>query len=450
MDSLLQPDASHVLAVSDLTRDIKSILEGQFDQVWVQGEVSNLRAQSSGHIYFSLKDSNSQLPCVLFARDAASQSFDLEDGMEVLLLGAISVYQPHGRYQLITKIAIKSGEGRLQLQYEKIKRQLAGEGLFDSSCKQALPILPQKIGVITSPTGAAVRDFIKILKRRDFFGEITILPARVQGKEAPLELVKMLKNEMVQDCKFDLVVLTRGGGSIEDLWAFNDETVVRAVSSCPVPTISAVGHEIDTVLSDYAADIRAETPSGAAELISSMQLETTRRTQKNAENLYEFTQNNLYLKTQCLHQLQSRMRFLAPKRQVELTSMRLDDLDTRLKAALRSHWLNNQTLLLQMNNRLQEHHPKNRLRSAKQSIQVAQNRLNLSTKVSVRQLAERLHYNANRLQNSSLHATLKRGYAILKKDEQTLITSAQSAHRCSAVSAAFHDGCVELEVKKRK
>ena len=450
MDSLLQPDASHVLAVSDLTRDIKSILEGQFDQVWVQGEVSNLRAQSSGHIYFSLKDSNSQLPCVLFARDAANQSFDLEDGMEVLLLGAISVYQPHGRYQLITKIAIKSGEGRLQLQYEKIKRQLAGEGLFDSSCKQALPILPQKIGVITSPTGAAVRDFIKILKRRNFFGEITILPARVQGKEAPLELVKMLKSEMVQDCKFDLVVLTRGGGSIEDLWAFNDETVVRAVSSCPVPTISAVGHEIDTVLSDYAADIRAETPSGAAELISSMQLETTRRTQKNAENLYEFIQNNLYLKTQCLHQLQSRMRFLAPKRQVELTSMRLDDLDTRLKAALRSHWLNNQTLLLQMNNRLQEHHPKNRLRSAKQSIQVAQNRLNLSTKVSVRQLAERLHYNANRLQNSSLHATLKRGYAILKKDEQTLITSAQSAHRCSTVSAAFHDGCVELEVKKRK
>ncbi|MEC7609890.1 MAG: exodeoxyribonuclease VII large subunit, partial [Verrucomicrobiota bacterium] len=146
MDSILQPDASYVLGVSDLTKKIKSILEGKFNQVWVQGEVSNLRAQSSGHIYFSLKDSNSQLPCVLFARDAARQKFDLKDGMEVLLLGAISVYQPHGRYQLITKIVIKSGEGKLQLKYEKIKRQLAGEGLFDSNRKQALPILPQKIG----------------------------------------------------------------------------------------------------------------------------------------------------------------------------------------------------------------------------------------------------------------------------------------------------------------
>ncbi len=450
MDSLLQPDAALVLAVSDLTRDIKSILESQFNQVWVQGEVSNFRAQSSGHIYFSLKDSNSQLPCVLFARDAARQSFHLEDGMEVLLHGAISVYQPHGRYQLITKIAIKSGEGRLQLQYEKIKQQLAGEGLFDSNRKQALPIFPQKIGVITSPTGAAIRDFIKILKRRDFLGEITILPARVQGKDAPRELMKMLKNKMVQDCKLDLLVLTRGGGSIEDLWAFNDETVVRAISNCPVTTISAIGHEIDTVLSDYAADIRAETPSGAAELISSIQLKTTQRIQNNAENLYELIQNNLYLKTQCLHQLQSRMRFLAPTRQVELSSMRLDDFDTRLRAALKSHWLNNQTLLLQMNNRLQEHHPKNRLRSAKQGIKVAQSRLNLSTKVSVRQLAERLNYNANRLQNSSLHATLKRGYAVLRKDEGKLITSAQAAHRYSTVSATFHDGSVELEVKKSK
>ncbi|MEC8189606.1 MAG: exodeoxyribonuclease VII large subunit, partial [Verrucomicrobiota bacterium] len=212
----------------------------------------------------------------------------------------------------------------------------------------------------------------------------------------------------------------------------------------------AVGHEIDTVLSDYAADIRAETPSGAAELISSIQLETTQRIQKNAENINDLIQNYLYFKTQFLHQLHSRMRFLAPARQVELTSMRLDDLDTRLKVGLKSHWQSNQTLLLEINNQLQEHNPKNRLRSAKQSIQVAQSRLNLSTKVSVRQLVERLHYNASRLQNSSLRATLKRGYAVLRKDEGSLITSARAAHRCSTVSATFHDGSIELEVKKRK
>jgi exodeoxyribonuclease VII large subunit len=276
LDDFLKPSAEHVLQVSQLTRLIKGQLEGQFKQVWVQGEVSNLRRQSSGHVYFSLKDAGSQLPCVLFGRDAQRQSFQLEDGMELLLFGDLSVFEPHGRYQLITKIAIQSGEGRLQIEFERLKKKLAEEGLFDASSKKNIPILPRRIAVITSPSGAAVRDFLRILRRREYGGEVVLFPARVQGKGAAEEVTAMLKHAAASK-GFDLIVITRGGGSIEDLWAFNEELLARAVAACPLPVISAIGHEIDTVLTDYAADQRAETPSAAAELISSLYLDAKQR-----------------------------------------------------------------------------------------------------------------------------------------------------------------------------
>ncbi|HBR94896.1 MAG TPA: exodeoxyribonuclease VII large subunit, partial [Opitutae bacterium] len=272
LNNLLPPTAEQVLKVTALTRLIKGQLEENFSRVWVQGEISNLRKQSSGHIYFSLKDAGSQLPCALFARDTARQDFELKDGMEVQLLGDISVFEPHGRYQLIAKVAIQSGQGRLQMEFERLKRKLATEGLFDAERKQALPALPRKIAVITSPTGAAVRDFLRILRRREFAGEVVILPSKVQGQGTAQEVTNMLEYAGASQ-GFDLVVLTRGGGSIEDLWAFNKEQVARAVADCPIPVISAIGHEIDTVLTDYAADQRAETPSGAAELISSLYIE---------------------------------------------------------------------------------------------------------------------------------------------------------------------------------
>ena len=207
LDSLMTPPPEQVLEVTALTRLIKIQLEENFSRVWVKGEVSNLRKQSSGHIYFSLKDTGSQLPCALFARDATRQSFELQDGMEVLLLGDVSVFEPHGRYQLIAKIVIQSGEGRLQLDFERLKRKLAAEGIFDTEHKKPLPTLPQKIAVVTSPTGAAIRDFLRILRRRKFAGEVVIFPARVQGIGAAKEVAAMLEHAIASKA-FDLIVIT--------------------------------------------------------------------------------------------------------------------------------------------------------------------------------------------------------------------------------------------------
>ena len=276
LDNQFLPSPDQVLGVTELTRQIKRRLEGEFGQIWVKGEVSNLRKQSSGHVYFSIKDRSGQLPCVLFARDASQQGFEPKDGMELILFGSISVYEPHGRYQLIAKIAVQSGEGLLQIQFERLKLKLAAEGLFDAENKKELPVLPRRIAVITSPTGAALKDFLQILQRRHFGGNVVIFPTRVQGKEAPNEIIGMLAHAIASNY-FDLIVLTRGGGSIEDLWAFNNEALTRAIVDCPIPVISAIGHEIDHVLTDFSADRRAETPSGAAELVSTLYLEAVKR-----------------------------------------------------------------------------------------------------------------------------------------------------------------------------
>ena len=281
-----------MLAVTDLTRHIKRLLEGRFTRVWVRGEISEPPPPELRPRLLFPKDAGSQLPVAIFARDVAQQSFRLEDGMEVLLFGDISVFEPHGRYQLIAKVAIRSGEGRLQLEYERLKKHLAAEGLFDSERKKPLPTLPRRIAVITSPTGAALRDFLRILSRRRFRGEVIILPARVQGRGAAQEVINMLAHANATQ-HLDLVVLTRGGGSIEDLWAFNEEPLARAVAASRLPTISAIGHEIDHVLTDFAADQRAETPSGAAELISSLYLEARQRTSEASATLQQFVADSL-------------------------------------------------------------------------------------------------------------------------------------------------------------
>ncbi len=447
-DDLLKPSADQVLGVTALTRQIKTLLEGSFRRLWVQGEVSNLRRQSSGHVYFSLKDAGSQLPCVLFARDAARQSFELRDGMEVQLFGDLSLYEPYGRYQMIAKIAIESGLGRLQIEFERLKRKLAAEGLFDRERKQALPALPTRIAVVTSPTGAAIRDFLRILKRRGFRGEVIIFPARVQGKEASGEIARMLQHAAASTPAFDLAVVTRGGGSIEDLWAFNEEPLARAVAACPLPVISAVGHEIDTVLTDYAADKRAETPSGAAELISSLYLEAVQRLENAAQSLQDCADASLTERLQQLRELKARMDIIAPARQVEHRGMQLDDLENRLRNALKDRWSNERNALSNLVNRLQAHHPRIRIRLAQQSMLNANNRLKLATSHALKQQAEQIDGLGKRLTNGSLNATLRRGYAILSQTGGPILTSAEATRSSHTVTARFHDGNVDLKVEE--
>ena len=444
LDSLMTPPPEQVLEVTALTRLIKGQLEENFSRVWVKGEVSNLRKQSSGHIYFSLKDAGSQLPCALFARDSARQSFELQDGMEVLLLGDVSVFEPHGRYQLIAKIVIQSGEGRLQLEYERLKRKLAAEGLFDTEHKKPLPTLPQKIAVITSPTGAAVRDFLRILRRRAFSGEVVIFPARVQGKGAAEEVAAMLEHAVASE-DFDLIVITRGGGSIEDLWVFNEEALTRAVAACPLPVISAIGHEIDTVLTDYAADQRVETPSGAAELISSLYIEARSRCEDAESDLHAWVKGYLNDQHSQLRDLSAHMRIIAPDRRVQHISMRMDEMESRLSSNLARRITTEQQAISKYAQRIVEQHPKTRIGIACQHLKDFSRRLERAKVLIASKNTEKLQSLQHRLENGSLQATLQRGYVMIKNSNGIIIDRASLAQKERQLKARFQDGEIVLK-----
>jgi exodeoxyribonuclease VII large subunit len=255
-----------IYAVSELTKAIKSELEEAFTGIWVEGEISNLVTPRSGHTYFTLKDESSQLRAVIFKYVGRHLKFQLENGMQVLVRGSISVYEPRGEYQLIVNYAEPRGAGALQLAFEQLKKRLAEEGVFDEKYKKPIPLLPKKIGVVTSSTGAAIRDILNVVNRRFANVHILIAPVRVQGTEAPGEIVRAIETfNRLPDV--DVLIVGRGGGSLEDLWAFNDEAVARSIFASKIPVISAVGHEIDYTISDFVADLRAPTPSAAAELV---------------------------------------------------------------------------------------------------------------------------------------------------------------------------------------
>ncbi|MGE9295989.1 MAG: exodeoxyribonuclease VII large subunit, partial [Puniceicoccales bacterium] len=273
------------ITVGEFTRRVKTLLETHLKPCWIRGEVSNLRRQASGHVYFTLKDDKSQLSCVLFRGDAARQTVNLRDGLAVMVFGEVSVYEPRGTHQLICRMVQEEGMGRLQERFEKLKAKLDAEGLFAPERKRPIPAWPGTVAVITSPSGAAIKDFVSVLQRRDWRGRLLLVPAKVQGEGAALEIVDALKQVLTHG-QAELIVVMRGGGSLEDLWCFNEEIVARAVAGSPVPVISAVGHEIDFTLSDFAADKRAETPTAAAELISSLLLELRERERSARETFH--------------------------------------------------------------------------------------------------------------------------------------------------------------------
>lgn len=328
-------DAPRAESVTEFTRRLKALLEGGMRPGWVRGEVSNLRAQASGHVYFSLKDAGAQLACVLFRADAQRQDVQLRDGLQVLVFGEVNVYEVRGQYQLVARAVVDDGAGRLQREFEALKRRLDAEGLFAREKKRPIPAMPRTVGIITSPTGAALQDFLRILARRGWRGRVIVLPAKVQGSGAAAEMVAML-GLAAELGFFDLLVIGRGGGSLEDLWAFNEEPLVRAVAASAVPVISAVGHEIDFTLCDFAADVRAETPSGAAELISSQFVACEERVGRAEEALSAHVEDALARAGERVAHAASRLRLLAPAARVEQGFLRLDDLGNRLAAALRA------------------------------------------------------------------------------------------------------------------
>lgn len=272
---MLTPEAA---TVSDLVNHIKDVLEGEFHEIMVQGEVTNLSPSSAGHWYFTLSDENACISCALFKMDAMRNPFirTLKNGDKIVVLGPLSVYPKRGSFQILAKRIMPAGEGQLKLQFERLKAKLAQEGLFDIETKKPLPVFPKRVAVITAPHGAALQDFLNVMKRRTLWHDIVIVPAVVQGADSPRSLVAALKKaQSLPD--IDVIVLTRGGGSLEDLWSFNDENLVRAIHECHIPVMSAVGHQVDYTLSDYVADHRAETPTAAAETLSQPQTELEKR-----------------------------------------------------------------------------------------------------------------------------------------------------------------------------
>ena len=422
--SLTSEDAGRIRSVTEFTREVKELLEGGLRPGWVRGEVSNLRAQASGHVYFSLKDAGAQLSCVLFRGDAARQTVPLKDGLQLLVYGEISVYEARGQYQLIVRAVIDHGTGRLQQELDKLKQKLAAEGLFDAGRKQPLPRLPRCVGFITSPTGAAVQDFIRILARRGWTGRLVVLPAKVQGEGAAAEIVAMLRTAETLGI-FDLLVVGRGGGSIEDLWAFNEELLVRAVAACGVPVISAVGHEIDYTLCDFAADVRAETPSGAAELISSNYLDCTERFARAGESIAGAVDSAVARAEEKLDHARSRLRLLSPAAALEQNALRLDDLGNRLGAALRAS--------------VQLH---------REALGTTRARLaNASPEKRVQLESHRLLSLWKRLESASPASVLKRGYAIVRDADGRPVSRAKGLTPGCPLVTEFHDGTVRVRTE---
>ncbi len=318
----------HIFTVSELTSRIKNLLEESFPSVWVEGEVSNCRMPSSGHIYFTLKDEQSQLNAVFFRGANLKTKFRIEDGLKVLALGNISVYQRRGDYQLIVGILQPRGIGELQLAFEQLKMKLQKEGLFAPEHKKSIPLFPRRIGIVTSPTGAASRDIINVINRRFHQGDILINPVKVQGEGAGEEIAKAI-DEFNEMGDMDVLIIGRGGGSIEDLWAFNEEIVARAIYNSKIPVISAVGHEIDFVISDFVADLRAPTPSAAAELVVGEMKQIIQRIRDFQTRIISALTNNLSLYKQEIDDFSERMDITC-SHILELAAQRMSNLSGKL------------------------------------------------------------------------------------------------------------------------
>jgi exodeoxyribonuclease VII large subunit len=336
MASSINASAPPTLTVSELTARIKGTLEGQFTSVWVAGEVSNFSRPQSGHLYFTLKDDQAQIRAVMWRATAARLKFDLADGLEVICHGGIDVYAPRGSYQLVVDQLEPKGMGALELALRKLRERLAAEGLFDPARKRPLPAFPRRVAFVTSPTGAAVHDFLEVLRRRWRGVDVLIVPARVQGESAAAEIVAGIRaaNRLLPPP--DVLVVGRGGGSLEDLWAFNEEPVVRAIAASRVPTVSAVGHEIDVTLSDLAADVRALTPSEAAERVVPAAEEVAARMRSYRDRLRAAVLRRIMTARSRLEAIASQRPLRRPLDIVHDRVRRLDELSLRGNAAMRA------------------------------------------------------------------------------------------------------------------
>jgi exodeoxyribonuclease VII large subunit len=439
-----------VCTVSELAARIKARLEDSFPTVWVEGEISNLRTPSSGHAYFTLKDDTAQLKCVLFRSRGRRVAFQPEDGMQVLAFGGLDVYIARGEYQLVVELMEPKGVGALQLAFEQLKRRLEAEGLFEAARKRPIPSFPRVIGIVTSPTGAAIRDMLHVIDRRFADLRILITPVRVQGEEAPGEIVRALRDlQSVED--LDVVIVGRGGGSIEDLWAFNDERVARAIAGCRVPVVSAVGHETDFTIADFVADLRAPTPSAAAELVVREKLQVAAAVVSLYEALKQSMRLRLARERQRADTLGRRRVLTDAVRALRDLYRRLDEMGARLTRGVQSGQRQAAHRVSLATNALRSLNPVARI--ANGTVLLAQLRGRLASAAVYRVKVSRHRFDASvgRLDSLSPLAVLGRGYSLTRLvPAGTIVRRAEQTRPGDAIEILLHQGALEARVERLK
>ena len=433
----------NTISVTQLVRKMKTALQFEVGEVWVEGEVSNLREQRSGHRYFTIKDEGAQLPCALFKGRSGKQGQLLQDGRKVKLFGEITVYEPLGRAQMIVSKVQASGEGDLQAQFEALKKRLNAEGLFDQSIKQALPKFPKRIGLVTSPSGAALQDMLNVFSRRAPWVELFLYGVQVQGKGAERGIAKAIQYFNSCSDPVDLLIVGRGGGSIEDLWNFNEEVVARAISVSTIPIISAVGHEIDFTIADFVADERAPTPSAAAEIAVPDKDGLLQMLVNSQNRMSHHVAGRLEKQREKLDYLKVLLENKSPRRIHEDRVQHIDELSIRLQRAYQNAFLRKEASVADLKKHLSYHSPQLTIDRSYSELEQVKEGLQKSVKNIYSHKEAELKRLKNLLQATSPDATLARGYSITTKEDGSILTRKSSAISGERIKTRLLDGEVD-------
>ena len=445
-DAPIEARSPRVYTVRELTREIRDLLEDRFSFVWVEGELSNVRTPASGHCYMAIKDESAQIRAVMFRQRLRALRFRPEDGMKVIAQGRVGVYEPRGEYQIVLDYLEPLGVGALALAFEQLKEKLAARGVFRDEIKRPLPFLPSHVAVITSPTGAAVRDFLKVIHRRFANLRITVVPVRVQGDRAACEIVEALET-VNNSLDADVIVITRGGGSLEDLWPFNDEALALAIRASRIPVVSAVGHEIDVTICDLAADLRAPTPSAAAEMLVAEKEALTERIQGLRDRLHTEIRRRLERKKERTEHLSARLR--DPKAAIEHAWLRLDDLEGRL--------VRGQSLLIRESagrlsaatGTLRRHVPGIRILGLRRELGFQTHALRKGMERALTKAGSGLSLLRGKLGGLDPHEVLRRGYSITRLLPRDLVVrKAADVSPGDRVRVTLGSGSIECLVDK--
>lgn len=428
-----------IFQVSELNQKVRMMLEGEFLNIWISGEISNFVRASSGHWYFSLKDQKAQIKGAMFKGNNRHVSAPIDNGSQVLVRGRLSLYEPRGDYQLIVEFMEPAGEGLLKQQFEQLKHQLGQMGLFDQDVKQAIPVAPKRVGLVTSPTGAAVHDILTVLKRRSPQTEVIIYPTMVQGEHAPGNIIWAINTANVRQ-EVDVLIVGRGGGSLEDLWAFNDEGLAHTIYNSGIPIISAVGHEVDVSIADFVADLRAPTPSAAAEIVSSDNSERLAQLQQLRNRLIRAYAHQHQANKNQHNQLKRALSLLHPSYQLRMAQQQTDDLNNALNRAFNQRLSNAKQRLEVNQERLLSQSPKHAVNMAKQQLTQYQAVLPKLLNQRVADAQRRFEKNTEKLNIVSPLATLTRGYAIATTEQGKVITTSNMVKPDDKVKIKVADG----------